>query len=130
MAVVGIHKALLQVTHPGALLGHNVLTLLHLCLQGMHVQGLLQLCSPGPVLIHLALQALVLILSLLYTSHSQSMSTLSTTQWTMYITISARECQPGYLHAQMLLPQSALPYGDNTGHTQVALLTHALKRQL
>jgi len=97
MAVVGIHKALLQLTHPGALLGHHLLTLLHLCLQGLHVQGLLQLCSLGPVLIHLALEALVLILSLLYTSHSQNMPTLSATQWTMYITISATECQPGLL---------------------------------
>jgi len=90
MAVVGIHKAFLHVTHPGALLGHHLLTLLHLCLQGLHVQGLLQLCSPGPVLIHLALEALVLILSLLYTSHSQSMSTLSTTQSTTCVTMSAR----------------------------------------
>ncbi len=68
MAVVGIHKTLLQVAHPGALLGHQLLTLLHLCLL-LHVQGSLQLCSPAPLLIHLALEALVLILSLLYTSH-------------------------------------------------------------
>ncbi len=80
MAVVGIHKALLQVTHLGALLGHHLLTLLHLCLQGLHVQGLLQLCSPGPVLIHLALEALVLILSLLHTSHqSKHVHTLDST---------------------------------------------------
>ncbi len=92
MAVVGIHKALLQLTHLGALLSHYLLTLLHRCLQSLllHAQGLLQLCSPGPLLIHLALEALVLILSLLYTSHSQSMSTLSTSQWTTCVTMSAR----------------------------------------
>ena len=67
MAVDGIQQALLQVTHPGALLGQCVLTLLHHCLQGHSL--LLHLCSPVPLLVHLALEALVLILSLLCSSH-------------------------------------------------------------
>lgn len=80
VAVVGIHKTLLQVAHPGALLGQQQLSLLQLCLQGflLHVQGLLQLCSFAPLLIHLTLEALVVILSLLCTSHqSKHADTLS-----------------------------------------------------
>jgi len=71
MAVGGIQKALLQVPPPGALLGRHLLTLLHHRPQGLllYLQGLLQLCSPVPLLVHLALEALVLILSLLCSSH-------------------------------------------------------------
>lgn len=73
-AGVGVHKTLLQLACPGALLSQQLLSLLQLCLQGLllHVQALLQLYGLVLLLSHFMLEALMLMLSLLCSSN-QSM---------------------------------------------------------
>ena len=122
VAAVGIHKTLLQVAHPGALLGQQLLGLLQLCLQGLllHVQGLLQLCSPAPLLLHLALEALGVTLSLLCTSHQSKHAHALSKRYGPCVSPRQREnvSQPSGLPRYYC---HSLLHGENTGHTFIGM---------